>query len=97
MGTFAVVFLRRAADQVAQGRNWWLEHRPAAPGLFDRELAAAVDRIAAFPGSGTSILHPAGQVRRTLLPECRYFVYYRVRPRAQRCEVIAVLHASRLT
>lgn len=48
-------------------------------------------------GSGTSILHPAGHVRRTLLPESRYVVYYRVRPRAQRCEVIAVLHASRLT
>lgn len=95
MGRFTVVFLRRAVGQVELARQWWSEHRPEAPALIDLELTAAVDRIAEFPECGVAVRHPRGHVRRLVLPDSRYLLYYRVRPRAQRCEVIAVIHASR--
>jgi hypothetical protein len=41
------------------------------------------------------ILVKGREIRRLLLPETKHFVYYRVRPRAKRIEVIAVWGATR--
>jgi plasmid stabilization system protein ParE len=59
-------------------KTWWRRNRPAAPDLFEQELAAALDRIAKAPGLGR--LYEEGdlevQVRRVLLPKTLNHVYY---------------------
>lgn len=35
------------------------------------------------------------EVRRILLPQTEHFLYYRVRPRAGRVEVLAIWHSGR--
>lgn len=92
---FEIVFLRRAAAQVDVARRWWEAERPEAPRRLDDELAMLVHRLARHPRLGVAIAGTAG-VRRVTLATTRYAVYYRVRPRARRCEVIEVVHASRV-
>ena len=48
-----------------------------------------------MPSIGTPLLGRRG-VRRLVLPTTRYLLYYRVRPQARRCEVIDLVHASRV-
>lgn len=70
----------RALAEAKHIKRWWLRNRPAAPDLFDQELAAALDRIEQLPGSG----RPYGEgnlgvpVRRVLLPRTLNHVYYAI-------------------
>ncbi|MBL8627437.1 MAG: type II toxin-antitoxin system RelE/ParE family toxin [Myxococcales bacterium] len=91
---FEVVFARRAVKQVEVARRWWRAERPEAPDRVDDELAALVARLARQPRLGTALTGTG--VRRVTLATTRYAVYYRVRPRARRCEIIDVVHASRI-
>ncbi len=67
-------------DEAKHIKSWWQRNRPAAPGLFDQELAAALDRIEQLPGSGRA--YGEGNlgvpVRRLLLPRTLNHVYYAV-------------------
>ncbi len=45
-------FTPRALAEAKRIKTWWRRNRPAAPNLFDQELAAALDRIAQTPGLG---------------------------------------------
>jgi plasmid stabilization system protein ParE len=71
---------RKALAEAKRLKTWWRENRPAAPDLFEEELNAALDRIAAAPNVGT--LYEQGKlgasVRRVLLPKTKNHVYYAV-------------------
>lgn len=68
----------RALAEAKRMKTWWRQNRPAAPNLFEQEFAAALERIAQFPGSGK--LYEEGDfdvpVRRVLLPKTLNHVYY---------------------
>jgi plasmid stabilization system protein ParE len=61
----------RALSEAERLKTWWLKNRPLAPDLFDEEIAAAVERIAATSFGRT--------VRRVLMPRTENLVYYVVR------------------
>lgn len=92
---FVVVFLRRVVVQIDAARQWWNAERAEAVGRLDEELGDAVARLQRMPSIGTPLLGRRG-VRRLVLPTTRYVLYYRVRPQARRCEVIDLVHASRV-
>ncbi len=72
-----VVVTEPAERQIRAIDDWWRGNPLAAPALFARELAAAFETISTHPGVGRRYQHPTVRgVRRTLLPACRYHVYY---------------------
>src|SRR5512138_2381092 len=74
-----LVLAPRAAREAERAVVWWRENRPAARGLFEDELRSALDRVCATPLLGPVYqLVGEREVRRVLLPETRYHVYYRV-------------------
>lgn len=57
--------------------TWWRWNRPAAPGLFAEELAAAIDLLQQAPEVGRRYPYPEVKgVRRVLLRATRHHVYY---------------------
>jgi plasmid stabilization system protein ParE len=57
--------------------------------LFDEELDRALLRLAVHPGLGTRSQWPRlPDVRRLLVRRVEYVVFYRLRPRARRIEVL---------
>lgn len=92
--TYAVVIMPTARRQVAAACAWWTEHRPAAPGLLIDELDRAFARLSEAPHVGTAWPRRPG-VRRVMLARVDFYVLYRVRPRAQRVEVLALWHVKR--
>ncbi|MCK6460202.1 MAG: type II toxin-antitoxin system RelE/ParE family toxin [Planctomycetes bacterium] len=75
-----VLITPEAERQARDVDRWWREHRPAAPGLFLDELAAAIELIGDMPLAGRRYGHgPVRGVRRILLRSTRYHVYYVVR------------------
>ena len=93
---FSVMVMPSAHRQIAQISAWWRENRPAAARLFDEELDRALLRLAAHPSLGTRSQWPRlPDVRRLLVRRVEYVVFYRLRQRARRIEVLAVWHARR--
>ena len=91
-----VVFTATAQRHVEQARIWWAANRPAAPDAILDELRAGLDLVASQPACGVPVVNARVQgVRRILLRRIGYFIYYRVRPRAHRLEVLAFWHARR--
>ena len=83
-----------AEAQIASIDDWWRAHRPAAPGLFLAEFQEAVGILADLPFAGARYpLSPIAGVRRLLLTQSRYHVYYVVL--IDVVIVLAVWHASR--
>jgi plasmid stabilization system protein ParE len=75
-----VRFTPRALAEAKRKKTWWQEHRSASPGLFDEEVAAAIEQIRSTPSIGT--IYPAAfevVVRRLLLPKTQNHLYYTVR------------------
>ncbi|MBW1905997.1 MAG: type II toxin-antitoxin system RelE/ParE family toxin [Deltaproteobacteria bacterium] len=94
--TRRVVLAARAKRHVGAIDHWWREHRPAAPGLFRQELAAAFELVVIAPQSGRRYrASPVLHVRRVLLRSTRYHVYYVGRDND--IEVLAVWSAVRGT
>lgn len=89
--------LRTTPEADAQIREidaWWRENRPAAPDLFLNELSESFGLITAAPHIGRLYrLAPIPQVRRLLLKETRYHVYYVIV--AEEAIVLALWHAQR--
>ena len=80
--------------QIREIDGWWKENRPAAVDLFLRELSDAFELIEGAPQIGRVYRwSPVRQVRRLLLKETRYHVYYVVM--ANEVRVLAVWHAQR--
>lgn len=71
--------LPEALARIDAGRAWWVGHRDKAPGLFDRELADALERVLAAPNLGQRVALMRGRsVRRVLMPKTAFHVYYEV-------------------
>jgi plasmid stabilization system protein ParE len=70
---------RRALADAKRKKTWWQRNRDAA-GLFEQELDATLERIAATPGLGQRV-EQRGEgvwVRRLLMPKTKNHVYYAV-------------------
>jgi plasmid stabilization system protein ParE len=84
-----------AERQIREAAQWWHANRPAAPGLFRRELARGFEFVTTQPDIGTKALDPSiSGVRRLHLFRIRYYLYYRVR-KDDAVEVLALWHTSR--
>jgi plasmid stabilization system protein ParE len=92
----SVVFQRRAIREAEAIDEWWRSNRPSAPDLFVTELESMLGAAALMPTLGAPARSErATGVRRLVLRNTRYHVYYRVR--GQRLEVLALWHATRGT
>ena len=93
---FSVIIMPSAHRQIAQASTWWRPNRPAVAQLFDDELDQSLMRLAENPGLGSRLQWSRlPDVHRLLVHRVGYVVFYRLRPRAQRIEVLAVWHARR--
>ncbi len=88
-----VRWMPRARRQAAATQRWWIANRTAAPTMFRDELARVIELLQDNPHLGIRIR--GRDVRRLLLPDSQQFIYYRVRPRADRIEILALWGAAR--
>ncbi|WP_428265045.1 type II toxin-antitoxin system RelE/ParE family toxin [Haliangium sp.] len=94
--TVSVRTTARADRHIAAASDWWHEHRPRAPSLFDDELADAFALLAELPGAGRQYPHPEiAELRRLLLSRTRYHVYYVHDVTVREVVVLAVWSAVR--
>jgi plasmid stabilization system protein ParE len=93
---FSIVVLSRAQREIEAADLWWLENRENPDAIRD-EFRRFCELVAAFPDIGTRVESSRVSARRILLPDVEYHVYYRVRPRAHRIEVLSFWHAARGT
>lgn len=67
----------RADADVFRISEWWREHRPAAPYLFEDELDDAFALLAEQPDAGHAYPRPGfPKLRRLLMRRTMYHVYY---------------------
>jgi len=85
-----IVWTPRALRQVAAAQYWWRDHRAKAPLLLREEIARATALISEMPNSG--VLVQGRDARRVPHEDV---LFYRVRLRAQRIEILAFIHGSR--
>ena len=82
----------RALSEAKRIKTWWRENRPAAPDLFDDEMAVAIDEIRSMPTIGTLYSATLGApVRRVLMPATQNHVYYAV----HRDQIVVVSSTAR--
>lgn len=89
-------FAPLAGDDIEAADRWWVENRPAAPTLFEDELATALELLEAYPLAGSRVDGLAatlGEVRRIVLGATRFLLFYRVRD--ETVEVLRVYQSSR--
>ena len=92
--TLPVRITPKAEAQILEIDSWWRENRKAAPDLFLSELSESFELIAGAPQIGRLYrASPVRQVRRLLLRETRYHVYYVIV--ADEVRVLALWHARR--
>ena len=85
---------RRALDDAKRKKTWWQRNRPDAADLFEQELDAILERIAASPAIGQRVEQRGGVlVRRWLMPRTRNHVYYALE--ASEIVVLAIWGAPR--
>ncbi len=83
----------RARRQAVAAQEWWLTNRELAPTMFLDELARVIALLEHEPELGIRVR--GREIRRILLPDTKRFLYYRVRPRAKRIEIVALWGAVR--
>lgn len=93
LGALVVLFTPRATGELLAAVRWWRKNRLESPRMLDDEIDRALRRIAVFPRSAPLVR--GRDVRRVTLRRSRYLLFYRVRPRLGRIEVISVLHGRR--
>ncbi|MCA9549933.1 MAG: type II toxin-antitoxin system RelE/ParE family toxin [Myxococcales bacterium] len=86
-----------AAAEIERIDDWWRLHRDKHPTLFTSELTAAFRRIAALPSAGKAVAGTTiSDVRRVLLPGCRFHIYYRYsQTQVQVLAIWSAQHAER--
>ena len=84
---FSIVVLTRAQKEIDSADLWWSENRESPDAVRD-EFRRFCENVAVFPEIGTLVLSSRVAARCILLPDIEYHVYYRVRPRAHRVEVL---------
>lgn len=96
MSRFRVRLTKRALGHLQRIDAWWRENRLAAPELFDSEAESALDLLAETPFVGVPYQRLSGPpIRRLLLIETRYHIYFDTNEDAGEVVVVAVWHASR--
>ncbi|MEK7315203.1 MAG: type II toxin-antitoxin system RelE/ParE family toxin [Candidatus Eisenbacteria bacterium] len=93
MAPFAIHVTPPAQRHLRDAQRWWLENRLAAPLALHDELQRALDLITHQPRAG--VPHRGPSVRRILLVQTGYVLFYRIRPRAMRIDVLALWHGRR--
>jgi plasmid stabilization system protein ParE len=85
---------RRALADAKRKKTWWQRNRDAAD-LFEQELDATLERVAATPALGQRVEQRGGGVwvRRWLMPKTGNHVYYAVE--ANEIVVLSVWGAAR--
>jgi plasmid stabilization system protein ParE len=91
--SYEVRWMPRARRQAAATQSWWVTNRASALTMLRDELARVIGLLQQNPELGIRI--KGREIRRLLLPDTEQFVYYRVRPRAKRIEIIALWGATR--
>jgi plasmid stabilization system protein ParE len=67
----------RALAEAKRAKTWWQRNRPAAPGLFEEELRAALATLRTTPIMGAAYEANLGfPVRRMVLRRTAYHVYF---------------------
>lgn len=77
--TFRVEFTDAATGQAEAAATWWRENRPAAPALFDDELAYALDLLSRMPPPTQVWSEIEGKpVRKVRLPRTGHALYFTI-------------------
>jgi plasmid stabilization system protein ParE len=96
MSKFRVRLTKRALGHLQRIDTWWRENRLSSPELFDSEATKALDLLAEAPLAGVIYRRLSGPpIRRLLLIETRYHIYFDTNEDAGEVLVVAVWHASR--
>lgn len=77
--SFRVEFTGAATAQAEAASAWWRANRPAAPELFEDELAYALELLAVMPPKTQVWGNVEGKpVRKVRLPRTRYALYFTI-------------------
>ena len=88
-----VKWLRKALQNLDDEAEYIAQEDPAAARLVVQHIVKAIKLLQDNPALG----HP-GRIhgtRELVVPDTRYIVPYRVRPRLQRIEILRIFHTSR--
>ena len=91
--SYDVRWMPRARRQAVATQTWWVANRQLAPTMFRDELARVIALLRDTPELGIGVR--GREIRRILLPDSERFIYYRVRARAKRIEIVALWGAAR--
>ena len=89
---FAVIFARRAADQVTEAVAWWRGHREAAPELLARQIEEAIDLLGDVPEAGRRVISRRFRGVRRLTLSAGYLLFYQVNRESREVRVVAFRH-----
>ena len=91
-----VLTTARADNEARRATAWWRENRPAAPHLFEDELAEAIGLLAEHPDAGRPVARPGfPKLRALLLERTQHHLYYDHDAAAAKVVVRAVWGAVR--
>jgi len=91
--SYEVRWMPRAHRQAVEAQQWWVANRELAPTMLLDELSRVTALLQEEPHLGIRV--QGREIRRILLPDTKRFLYYRVRPRAKRIEIVALWSAVR--
>jgi len=87
-------FHSEAAEEYLVATQYYLDHAsPLVAAAFVAEVEAAIQTLLASPTTWAVIEEP--QIRRYLLKQFPYSIYYRWEPERDRVSIYAVMHFSR--
>jgi plasmid stabilization system protein ParE len=87
-------FHSAAAEEYLAATQYYLDHAsPLVAAAFVAEVEAAIQRLLGSPTTWAVIEEP--QIRRYLLRQFPYSIYYRSEPNRERVSIYAVMHFSR--
>ena len=91
-----VVFSKRSQRQFETAVAWWRANREKAPFLVEDEVGRAVKLLEGSAYAGAPGRDPRMKdVRRLVLRETRYLLYYRVHESRSTVEILRLWHAGR--
>ena len=88
-----IKWLRKALDNLEQEAAYISRENPAAA----RDVVYRIHKNVALLAENPALGHPGRlpDTRELVVPETRYIIPYRVRPRLQQIEILRVFHVSR--
>ena len=88
-----IKWLRKALDNLEQEAAYISRENPAAA----RHVVYRIHKSVALLAENPALGHPGRlpDTRELVVPETRYIIPYRVRPRLQQIEILRVFHVSR--